>query len=489
MKFGKSKIFFLFCLSFIAGVFLGKYVNIFVMAILAMAFIIFVTVFWQKRIVRLVGFLGLILVCGAWRFQGSSLEGKPNFVGQLYNQKVELGGVVVKEPDVRSNKIYLTLKIQGYEGKILVSSGRYPEYQYGDRLKIAGLLEEPFESEEFSYKNYLSRYEVYAVMRYPKIEKLAENQGNKIVAALLGVKHKFQEILSQILPEPHNALALGLFLGAKRSLPEDLKNALIAVGVSHIVVVSGYNISIITRNLLRTRAWLGRRVAFWLSLFAVLAFVVMTGGEASVIRAAVMGLMVVFALNIGRIYYPVNALVFVAAVMLVQNPRILHFDIGFQLSFLATLGLIYLAPIFEKWFDFLPEFLSFRSNLASSAAAQVFVLPLLIFHFERISLLALPVNVLILWVIPYAMFFGFFATVLGIIYLPFGQILGILIWAFLEYLIRVVDFFSHISVALISFQTYLGVLILYYLVLVFWLLWYRKTREFSYYLEFIKMRL
>ena len=291
MTLGKSKIFLLFCVSFLAGVALGQYLNFQIMAIEAVIFLILLSVWWSDKRLVLIGFLGLVFLGGALRYQ-ASMPDPENFIGRFYGQEVELEGVMIREPDVRSDKTNLTLKPtslphpspllgkeRGLVGNILLNVGKYPEYQYGDKLKISGKLEQPFESEEFSYRDYLSRFDVYAVMTYPRVEKLATGQGNPLKASLLGLKAKFQSVLSQVLPEPHNAFALGLILGLKRSLPEDLKAALIAVGVSHIVVVSGYNMSLITKNLVKTRIFWGRRIAFMLSLVVVLGFVVITGGE------------------------------------------------------------------------------------------------------------------------------------------------------------------------------------------------------------------
>ncbi len=521
MKFPKSKIFLLFCLSFIVGVGLGRYLNYYVIAGAAMVFVMMATIppfhlplfseqgekkgmdsrlrgndnsFW----ILLVGFLGLVLLFGAWRYKTSFPYNDSNFIGKFYGQEIELEGVVVKDPDVRSNRTNLTVSskliIDNYNnklvGNILLNVGRYPEYQYGDKLKITGKLEEPFESEEFSYKNYLSRFDTYAVMRYPEVAKLAEGQGNKIKAALLAIKHKFQEVLTTSLPEPHASLVLGLILGLKKALPEDLQEALIIAGVSHIVVISGFNISIITKNLLRTRSFLGRRVAFALSFLIVLAFVIMTGAEASVIRAAIMGLLLVIAFNVGRIYQARNALVFAAGLMILQNPKILSFDIGFQLSFAATLGLIYLAPIFEKAFQKIPNFyfLSFRTNLASTTAAILFTLPFQIYYFDRISIVALLANVLILWAVPYTMFFGLIIGAVGIAYLPAAKLVADISWVLLEYLIRLVEFFAKLPFAATSAKINVPVIVMYYVSLVFAIRFYRNKKRFYQELEYVQER-
>src|SRR3989344_931490 len=471
-KLGKSKIFLWFCLSFVAGVAIGNYLNYLVMAVAAMIFIMLVTVWWEDKRFRVVGFAGLILLAGALRYQTSFPNDDQNFIGRHYGEELELEGVVVREPDVRSDKMNLTLRSitspnpssRGgeLEGNILLTLGKYPDDQYGDRLKFSGKVEEPFVSEEFSYKDYLARYDTYAVMRFPKVEKLGEGQGSPIKSALLSMKRKFQEVLSAILPEPHNALALGLVLGVKRALPEDLRNALIAVGVSHIIVVSGYNMSIITDNILRTRPYVGRRIAMTISTLTILGFVVMTGAEASVVRAALMAILIVVAINFGRIYISLNALVFVAMLMILQNPKILAFDIGFQLSFMAMAGLIYLGAWFKARLARVPNVLQFRDNLASTLAAQIFVLPLLIFYFERLSLVSIFANVLILWAVPYAMFLTLVSALTGIIFLPLGKIFGAVLWAVLEYQVFIVKLLSRIPYAEVAVGLPATVVILVY---------------------------
>ena len=255
-----------------------------------------------------------------------------------------------------------------------------------------------------------------------------------------------------------------------------MKNALIAVGVSHIIVISGYNMSIITENILKTRERVGRRIAFALSFLLILGFVIMTGADASVVRAAIMAMLVVAALNLGRIYISLNALVFVAALMIMQSPKILAFDVGFQLSFMATAGLIYLGSWFEKRLSWVPNILEFRKNLSSTLAAQIFALPLLIFYFERLSIVSIVVNVLILWAVPYAMFFALVAGVIGMVYLPLAKILAVVLWAILAFQIWVVEWFAKIPFAEVAVSVPAAVIFIYYAVL-FWKLRNRPAKN------------
>lgn len=504
MTLGKSRIFLLLCLSFIVGVFLGIFFNYYIIALGAMFFVMLATLFWRQKTFMIVGFCGLALLAGAWRLESSFPYDDPNFIGKLYGQKVEIEGIVMREPDVRADKVNITVRSSSLphpalsdsgEGKpvgnILLNVGRYPEYQYGDKLKISGKLEEPFESEEFSYKNYLSRYDTYAVMRFPQIEKLAKNQGNPVKAALLGFKTRIVQAFSAVLPDPHNSLLLGIILGLKRSLPKDLSEALVVAGISHIVVISGFNISILTKNILELRGWFGRRITFVIALGVIFAFVIMTGAEASVIRAAVMGGMLVLALNVGRLYQSANSIIFAAAVMIFLNPKILQFDVGFQLSFLATIGILYLSPILERWLEQIkvPRILNLRLNLAATTSAIVFTLPILAVNFGRLSIVAILANVSILWVVQYIMYVGIPLGLLAAIYAPIVKVFAWLLWAMLEFVIKVTEFFARLpfAAAAVDFPLWLGVF--YYLLLVTWLAWYRKRKDFHYYLEYVKRKI
>ena len=193
------------------------------------------------------------------------------------------------------------------------------------------------------------------------------------------------------------------------------------------------------------------------------------------VRAAIMAMLAVLALNLERMYTSLVALVFVAALMVFQNPKILNFDIGFQLSFLATAGLIYLSANFEKMFARIPNWLSFRTNLASSLAAQIFTLPLLIYYFDRISIVSPAVNVLILWMIPYAMFFAALTGLVGIVFLPAAKTLAILLWVILELLVKIVEFFAQIPLASLSLKVSLPMVILCYAGLAGYL--YKKSKN------------
>src|SRR3989344_1654201 len=210
----------------------------------------------------------------------------------------------------------------------------------------------------------------------------------------------------------------------------------------------------------------------------------MTGAAASAVRAAVMGLLLLLALQVGRLYQIKNALILAGAIMVYLNPRVLVWDLGFQLSFTATLGLIYIEPILERWFSWeeKDDMIQAKKNffektarsakiiLATTLAAQIAVLPLLVVNFGQLSLIAPLANILVLPVIPLTMLAGFVAALAGLIFLSLGKILGWAAWLFLSYEIKIIELLAKIPLAATNFKwSWLGGGI-YYAILI-WLIW------------------
>lgn len=469
----KSKKFLLICLFFIVGVFLGRFFNFQIMAVGAMIFIILGTIFWNHPNVRLVCLLGLVLVSGVGRFLFYT---ETAYLKDFYGQKMEITGIISEEPDQRDNKTYLTLSgltLNGKEngGKILLSVGRFPEYHYGDKLYLNGKIQEPFESPGFSYKNYLSRFGIEAVVYYPQIERVESGDGNFIKRNLLIFKEKFTSTLSELLPEPQNSFLAGILVGLRRGIPAELQENFNATGTTHIIAISGFNITIIAQFLDYLLQRLGRRISFGLSLLAIALFVVLAGASASVVRAGIMGALGLIALNIGRVHAITNALVLTAAVMIGINPKILHFDVGFQLSFLALMGLVYLVPMFEPYFAKVPKFIN--KFLLPTIAAQIFVLPLLLYYFDRLSLISILTNLLVLPVIPVTMLLGFLGGIIALMIPVVALPLVWMAWAVLSYVISVVELTARIPFASVEITNFnLFYVIFYYIILTFILVRY-----------------
>lgn len=176
----------------------------------------------------------------------------PNQVDYYNGQKVELAGVIT-ETDVRRDKAKYTISIDkfpigapiGVTGNVLITLNKYPQYHYGDRVKIIGELKEPGEFDGFDYGNYLSRYGIYSVMYYPKIEVLDTGQGSLFWAGMTWMQDRFLSQINKLLPEPQASFEAGLLVGARKGIPDDLMTKFNITGLTHIIAISGYNITII----------------------------------------------------------------------------------------------------------------------------------------------------------------------------------------------------------------------------------------------------
>ena len=415
---------------------------------------------WRERPIRLAAACGLALLLGAVRFNASIPQFNEHSLIH-YNDTgwVTIKGVVAAEPDVRDRRTNLRvdarqIQVDGQwedvEGTVLVQASRYPEYAYGDELQISGLLETPPVFEDFSYQDYLARQEVYSLLRRPQITLLARGRGNPVYAALYAFKARAQQCIAHLLPEPHAALLTGILLGVESGIPRALYDDFNATGTSHIIVISGFNITIVAGLLAAVaRRTVGRRWTVWVTLGGIGLYTVLVGADAAVVRAAIMGGLAVTALHLGRQATALVSLVASAMAMTAINPHTL-WDVGFQLSFAATLGLIVLAPPLQARAESLlsrllpttrlkPALAFLNDALLLTLAAQITTLPLVVYTFGRLSLVSLLANLLILWVQPYIMIGGGLATFAGLFTLGVGRVVAWLPWLGLAWTVGVVE--------------------------------------------------
>jgi len=253
-----------------------------------------------------------------------------------------------------------------------------------------------------------------------------------------------------ILPEPESALAGGLILGTRQALGEELQNDFRKTGLIHIVVLSGYNVAIVADTIVKIFSFLPRTFGAASGVLGIVLFAVVTGGTATVVRASVMAVLVVIARTTGREYQIARALFLAAFLMILENPLILLFDISFQLSFLATLALIVLAPHVERLFFFIPEVWNFRELASATVSTQIFVLPLLMYSIGEVSLVAPIVNLLVLPIIPITMLFGFLTALVAFLSNALALTLGYVAHILLSYELLIVEWFSSIPFVAVS---------------------------------------
>ncbi len=487
-----SKIFYFFCLSFIFGIAISSFFKI--SQPLRLGFLILaislISVFWRYKKLVVVGFCILFLVLGSWRHQNVELRVLNNELRKSNNreEKITLIGVITAEPDLREKSQKITvnseqLTVNGetisVSGKILVTTRRYPEYRYGDKLKVVGKLKEPPVFEGFNYKDYLLKDGIYTVMDFPEIELIDRNFGNPVMRCLFSLKNELKESLNRAISPPQSGLLEALLFGDEENISKEWKDKFNLTGTRHITAVSGMNITIISFLILNFLLVLGfwRQQAFYFSVILIFLYIIMIGAPASGIRAGIMALLFLAAQHFGRISSGSRTVIFAAAVMLFLNPLLLKLDIGFQLSFLAMLGLIYWQSVFLDLFKKIPKIFQLRYTLASTLAAQFFTLPILIYNFGQIPLLSPLTNILIVPFLPIVTIGGFLFSFLGIILQPLGQVLAWPAWFILAYILKVIDIFSKIPLATLTLKNVSG----FWLIMVYFILglatWYLNEKQ------------
>ena len=406
-------------------------------------------------------FLGLFLiggVLGVIRLDVATLHDRDLLLEERIGKEVTVEGIIVQEVDERAQTSRITLRASTIDGhaidtRVLVTAERFPRFSYGDKVKVEGVVTLPqtFTTEfdrTFNYPGYLGARDITYTIPFANVMLLGDGEGNIIIATLLKLKHSFMDTVETLIPEPQAGLAEGITLGVKRALGTDLENAFRTTGIIHIVVLSGYNVTIVAEAIMRLLSYFFLpRTRMLFGIGAIASFAIIAGLSATVVRASIMASLILVARAHGHIYGVLRALIFAGVVMLFINPKLLIFDPGFQLSFLATLGLIFLAPSIEQYFKLVPTKFQIREFFTATIATQLFVLPLLLFLVGELSIVAVLVNVLVLPVVPLAMFTTFISGVLGsisyMLALPFAYLTHLL----LSYIIFVVEYFASLSYA------------------------------------------
>jgi len=493
-----SKILFFLCLSLVIGVFIESLIEIpqifiwgfLILGVVMIIFSLTKSIFFSSqpvfpgpfaskkiiwlaqnllprvfffRVSLITGFCFLVFVLGVLRMQGAEFKVESNKLAQLNGQEVVLQGFVADEPVIKEKS--LQIKIKTGKDTVLVTVGRYPEYQYLDKVKITGKLETPFITEEFSYKNYLAKDGIYSVMAFPKISaqggpasggesEMKITLWQRIYSKILILKNKLSESINKNYPAPESSVLQGMLLGKRAVIPQEINEQFKITGTSHIIAVSGTHIIILATIFMALLICMGlwRQQAFYFTAVFVCFYIVLVGLPASGVRAGIMAILFLGAQNLGRQANSARIIVLAATLMLVQNPMLLVYDIGFQLSFLAVLGLIYFEPLVRELFKFfvkkiikkeLPESSDNKIMFFSATiSAQIFTLPIIVYNFGNISFISPLANILILPVVYYLMLFGFISALAGVLLPWLGWVLALLCHIVMSYFIYIVDLLS-----------------------------------------------
>jgi competence protein ComEC len=492
----KRSLFFSPIVSFLLAVFIFSFVglNFYISLLFLFVFGFSVIFLWRKKEAEL-----LFISCFglSFFFLGASRVAYLQNLSELKKdlpiekEKVVLLGKVleVEETSVLGKKIIAesdSLVVGGKvlnfpTQKVLLRVESAEEFSYGEVVTAEGVMQriknyEPKEGERsFDYEYFQKTNGIFFEIYNPEIEKTGVFRGNVLKVRLLKLKEWFVSNINSALSPIASSLVSGMTISGKASLPKTLEENFAKAGIIHIVVLSGFNIAILVRFCQFFLRRFGRRTVVFGGVILLVLFIIMAGGEPPLIRAGVMASIILLSKNSGSKAVPLRVLVFAGASMVFLNPFILVGSPSFILSFLATLAVIWIAPILEKKFLFVTEKAGLREIVASSVAVMILVYPYIAFSFGQISLVSLLTNILVLPIVSFVMLLGLFVGLfggLGVVAYPFVVLAEILI----SYIILVVDVsllipFASVEVGEFSFY----ILLLIYAMIVFLILKLKKN--------------
>lgn len=349
-------------------------------------------------------------------------------------QEIVVNAVITSEPEISGRLQRFRISPRGIN--VYITTAKYPIYKYGEKLKIEGEVR-------------LSESEgrIYHSMSFPKISQI-NNSSNLSFSLSLWIRNRAIEIFGIYLDPVHSALLLGIVFGIKQNMPDDFFQILRNAGVVHVIAASGMNVSMVAGTFIFIfQRFFKRRIALFVSLIGITMYIFIAGFEASIIRAGIMAGITFSAGLTGRQKLPVYTLFLTILIMLFINPS-WFFDIGFQLSVFATLGILIGKPLLDRKIKIFGRLGILGDDLKTTLAAQIATFPILITYFSSVNLLSVIVNMLVLWTIPILMTIGGISIISGLIFTQLGGYFTVFSIPLLIYFEKVVVWFDRYKIPL-----------------------------------------
>ncbi len=492
-----NKLFYYLVTGFSLGILASSFFKMgfsFFLFLVLLSSLIFIFAYLRKPNQQII-FIALFIFSfslGILRYEIKNVRSEAVDISGLIGKKVIMMGLITDEPNIKDQGVKLTVQADYFQingekiespVKVLVSAGLFPEFKYGDMIEVDGRLEEPenFSTDngkDFDYVGFLAKDDINYQISFAQVKIISRGHGSFIKKNLFTFKNAFIRKINISIKEPESSLLGGLILGAKNSLGQELQDDFRKAGISHIVALSGYNITIVAMGIMSALAFLPRTFSLSFGVLGIILFAIMTGGSATVMRASIMAVLVLLAKGTNRKYDIIRALALAGVFMLIQNPKILVFDVSFQLSFLATIALIFVSPMVEKRVTFITTKYKLRELIVATIATQIFVLPFILYKMGGLSIYALFTNLLVLSVIPLIMLLGFLVGIIGFISTTLAIPLAFICSLLLSYMLKIIYIFSHLPLANLTINN-LPLFVIISVYLIFYIIIGRNMKLFK----------
>ncbi len=480
----KTMIFYVCTLSFILGIVLISfeqalsstsefwYFGLFLLAV------VILILFNLNKKIKIAILIAIFLFLGMWRYAFSIENENANGLASFIEQEVMIKGVIKSDIVLKNNKQKFEIetseiKIDNWQKintRVLIYAMAYPRFSYGDELVLQAELKKPEAFDGFAYERYLARHNIYSILYYPHIEKINENKANSFYALSLKLKNRIRYLINRGLRDPESGLARAIILGDGSLVDEDLRTSFSRSGISHIIAISGLHIAIIAGLIafLLFKIGLNRNQVFYLSAIILTLFIILVGMPASAVRAGIMVILTMYALKIGRSSQIERIIILVACILLFVNPKLLRDDIGFQLSFTAVLGIIYIFPFIKIFLEKIKITNKFkiRDVLGVSIAAQITTGPIAAYYFGILPILGIITNLFVLCILPFLLGSIILTIFLAFIFNSLLVYIFFIPMIILDYIIFVSNLLNKIPFAYIEIEINIKALLLYYLCLI-----------------------
>lgn len=392
---------------------------------------------------RRIIFIFLALAVLGLRYYLAIPKFEPTFVGSYRGEALTVRAMVADEPDEGLSRVQFGVDVDALRkfgtwfhlyGHVVVRSQNIPDIHYGDSVELTGILQEPLRADP----------RIGATMNRPKIKLLAKAEGSYFYRTLFQIKAILVQRLNELFPEPAASFAGGILLGTRSAIPKNVIDDFRRSGLTHIIALSGFNIVILIQFISLVLSGLPRKISSIVSIIIVIIFTLLVGASASVVRAAIMGCLSLIGGLHGRKSSALRALCITGYVMALVDPFVPIYDIGFQLSFGATAGILVFTKRWQERFKELPKWLGIKDALITTIAAQVFTLPFIIYYFHAFSLVSPIANIPVLPLIPLLMLGSFLS-------LLFGKIIAAPTWIVFKITLAIIHFFASVPFGFIDF--------------------------------------
>jgi competence protein ComEC len=411
-------------------------------------------------------FLGIIRV--------QLVEEKQNYVCESV---CTFDATIISSSDVKDAYQQFTVHPVGADDDVLdiqVRTALYPRYQIGETVRLSGKVSVPDviaphgDKKSFDYAAYLLTRNVGSEMVYPKVDVL-DAEPHTLTSLLGRWKESLIARMNMYVSSPEQSLASGMLFGAN-SMSQELTQTFRTAGLSHIIVLSGFNIMIVIASVLFVLRFLPLVLRIFLASVSVILFVMMVGGEASVIRATIMAFIGLLAVLVGREYVAKQALILSLFAIVMYEPYSLLHDVSLHLSFLATAGLVYMSESLGKYFARIP-YDSLREMCTTTVAAYLFTLPYIMYTFGQVSVYALLANILVLPLVPFAMLLSFLVVVSSYFSHVISLVVGFLDTQLLTLIIFVAEMIQHLPFASFIFTISFPAMCCLYLIVISYMIY------------------